>query len=230
MTIGQDGGVSYIDQDARSATFSQRVVAGYLALGKFSNEGGLQRTGGSLWLQSASSGAATIGTPSTNGFGQTNAGTESARARHAAGQARGQHPRRARIEVHLVAKAQRVAGDALVPGLAGQDRLVRLDARAAPRTGGSRTPLATPARRRLASTGSSGGTCQTTLACVGIAPGGGHERDGRAATGTDTANAAAGRRVRERARPSAPRPSRPARARAPSGRRGSGPRRRRCAG
>lgn len=74
VTIGQDGGVSYIDQDARSTTFGERVTAGYLALGKFSNEGGLQRTGGSLWLPSASSGTATIGTPNTNGFGQTNAG------------------------------------------------------------------------------------------------------------------------------------------------------------
>jgi flagellar hook protein FlgE len=73
-TIGQDGGVSYIDQDARSRTFGQRVTAGYLALAKFSNEGGLQRTGGSLWLQSASTGAPTIGTPNTSGFGQTNAG------------------------------------------------------------------------------------------------------------------------------------------------------------
>lgn len=74
VTIGQDGSVSYIDQDRASRTFGQRVVAGYLALGKFSNEGGLQRTGGSLWLPSASSGTATIGTPNTNGFGQTNAG------------------------------------------------------------------------------------------------------------------------------------------------------------
>ena len=74
VTIGQDGGVSYIDQDRVSPTFGQRVVAGYLALGKFSNEGGLQRSGGSLWLPSASSGPVTIGTPSTNGFGQTNAG------------------------------------------------------------------------------------------------------------------------------------------------------------
>jgi flagellar hook protein FlgE len=74
VTIGQDGGVSFIDQDSRSATFGQRVTAGYLALAKFSNEGGLQRAGGSLWLQSASSGAATIGTPNTSGFGQTNAG------------------------------------------------------------------------------------------------------------------------------------------------------------
>lgn len=74
VTIGQDGGVSYVDQDASSATFGQRVTAGYLALAKFSNEGGLQRAGGSLWEQSASSGAPTFGTPNTNGFGQTNAG------------------------------------------------------------------------------------------------------------------------------------------------------------
>lgn len=74
VTIGQDGGVSYVDQDSASRTFGQRVVAGYLALGKFSNEGGLQRSGGSLWLPSASSGPVTIGTPATAGFGQTNAG------------------------------------------------------------------------------------------------------------------------------------------------------------
>ena len=74
VTIGQDGGVSYIDQDARSTTFGQRVTAGYLALAKFPNEGGLQRTGGSLWTASASTGAATFGTPNTSGFGQTNAG------------------------------------------------------------------------------------------------------------------------------------------------------------
>ena len=74
VTIGQDGGVSYIDQDSRSGTFGQRVTAGYLALAKFSNENGLQRTGGSLWTASASTGAPTVGTPNTNGFGQTNAG------------------------------------------------------------------------------------------------------------------------------------------------------------
>ncbi len=74
VTIGQDGGVSYIDQDARSGTFGQRVTAGYLALAKFPNEGGLQRAGGSLWTASASTGAATVGTPNTSGFGQTNAG------------------------------------------------------------------------------------------------------------------------------------------------------------
>ena len=74
VTIGQDGGVSYIDQAPASATFGQRVTAGYIALAKFSNEGGLQRSGGSLWLQSASSGGPTVGTPSTTGFGQTVSG------------------------------------------------------------------------------------------------------------------------------------------------------------
>jgi flagellar hook protein FlgE len=74
VTVGQDGGVSYIDQAPASPTFGQRVTAGYLALAKFTNEGGLQRLGGSLWLQSASSGPATVGTPNTNGYGQTIAG------------------------------------------------------------------------------------------------------------------------------------------------------------
>jgi flagellar hook protein FlgE len=74
VTIGQDGGVSYVDQAPASPTFNQRVTAGYVTLAKFSNEGGLERNGGSLWLQSASSGPATVGTPNTNGFGQTVAG------------------------------------------------------------------------------------------------------------------------------------------------------------
>jgi len=74
VTIGQDGAVSYIDQAPASATFGKRVTAGYLALAKFSNEGGLERAGGSLWLESASSGAATVGTPGASGNGQTVSG------------------------------------------------------------------------------------------------------------------------------------------------------------
>lgn len=74
VTIGQDGGVSYVDETTGSPTFGQRVTAGYLALAKFSNEGGLERAGGSLWLSSASSGAPTVGTPSTQGYGQTISG------------------------------------------------------------------------------------------------------------------------------------------------------------
>jgi flagellar hook protein FlgE len=75
VTIGQDGGVSYIDQNAASPTFNQRVTAGYLALGKFTNEGGLERQGGSLWVSTAASGPASVGTPNTAGYGQTVAGT-----------------------------------------------------------------------------------------------------------------------------------------------------------
>lgn len=72
--IGQDGSVSYVDRDAASPTNGQRVVAGYIALGRFANEAGLQRNGGSLWTESASSGPATVETAGVNGNGQTIAG------------------------------------------------------------------------------------------------------------------------------------------------------------
>ena len=74
VSVGQDGAVSYVDQNAASPTFGDRVTAGYLGLAKFANEGGLQRAGGSLWLQSASSGAATVGTPGSTGLGNTVSG------------------------------------------------------------------------------------------------------------------------------------------------------------
>jgi flagellar hook protein FlgE len=74
LAIGQDGGVSYVDQNTTSPTYQQRVTAGYIALATFPNQSGLQRTGGSLWTATANSGAAVIGTPGTTGFGQTIAG------------------------------------------------------------------------------------------------------------------------------------------------------------
>jgi flagellar hook protein FlgE len=74
VNIAQDGALSYVDQGAASPTRGQRVVAGYIALAKFANEGGLQRAGGSMWTQSASSGAPTFGTPQAAGFGKTIAG------------------------------------------------------------------------------------------------------------------------------------------------------------
>jgi hypothetical protein len=49
---------------------------------------------------------------------------EAARAQHAPRQARREDPGRLRVEVHLVAEAQRVAGDALVPGLADAQALL----------------------------------------------------------------------------------------------------------
>jgi flagellar hook protein FlgE len=71
ISIGQDGGVSYTDENPASPTYQQQVTAGYLTLAQFPNEAGLQRLGGSLWGQSANSGAPVVGTPDTGGFGQT---------------------------------------------------------------------------------------------------------------------------------------------------------------
>jgi flagellar hook protein FlgE len=71
VNIGQDGGVTYIDENPNNGTYQQRVTAGYISLATFPNEAGLERDGGSLWSKSASSGNPTIGTPNTGGFGQT---------------------------------------------------------------------------------------------------------------------------------------------------------------
>ncbi|MGZ4239527.1 MAG: flagellar hook-basal body protein [Solirubrobacteraceae bacterium] len=75
VAIGQDGSVSYVDQNSSNATYQQRVTAGYLTLSTFPNEAGLTRMGGSLWTESAASGIPSTGTPNTAGFGQTIAGT-----------------------------------------------------------------------------------------------------------------------------------------------------------
>ena len=71
VSIGQDGSVTYQDQNAASPTYQQQVTAGYLSLAQFANETGLQRLGGSLWAQTANSGTPVVGTPNTGGFGQT---------------------------------------------------------------------------------------------------------------------------------------------------------------
>ena len=57
--------------NASSPTYQQRVTAGYISLASFPNEAGLERQGGSVWSQSASSGAPVVGTPNTGGFGKT---------------------------------------------------------------------------------------------------------------------------------------------------------------
>jgi flagellar hook protein FlgE len=75
VAIGQDGSVSYVDEDNTSPTYQQRVTAGYISLATFPNEAGLEREGGNLWNQSANSGAAVVGTPNTAGFGQTISGS-----------------------------------------------------------------------------------------------------------------------------------------------------------
>ncbi len=71
ISIGMDGSVGYTDNNAEDKTFGQRVVAGYLSLATFANEGGLERVGGSLWAATANSGLPIVGTPATPGFGAT---------------------------------------------------------------------------------------------------------------------------------------------------------------
>jgi len=71
VAIGQDGSVSYTDENKESKTFLQRVTAGYLSLATFPNESGLERLGGSLWARTANSGAPLVSTPGSPGFGTT---------------------------------------------------------------------------------------------------------------------------------------------------------------
>ena len=65
VSIGQDGAVTYIDENPASPTYQQQVTAGYLSLAQFPNQAGLERLGGSLWAQTANSGAPIVGTPAT---------------------------------------------------------------------------------------------------------------------------------------------------------------------
>jgi flagellar hook protein FlgE len=74
VSIGEDGAVSYTDENPKSPTFEQQVTAGYLSLAQFPNQDGLERLGGSLWGQTTNSGAPNVGTPDTGAFGQTVAG------------------------------------------------------------------------------------------------------------------------------------------------------------
>ena len=74
VAIGKDGSVSYIDGNPTSATYQQRVTAGYISLTTFPNEAGLQRDGGSLWSATTASGAAQTGQPGIGNYGQTISG------------------------------------------------------------------------------------------------------------------------------------------------------------
>jgi flagellar hook protein FlgE len=79
VAIGKDGSVTYTDNTVTAGVAGplngQQVTAGYLTLATFPNEAGLTRDGGSLWSTSQNSGTATVGTPSTGGFGSTIAGS-----------------------------------------------------------------------------------------------------------------------------------------------------------
>ena len=74
IAVGQDGSVTYVDQNAGNATYQQRVTAGYISLASFPNQAGLERLGGSLWASTSNSGNPTVGTPNTAGFGTTISG------------------------------------------------------------------------------------------------------------------------------------------------------------
>jgi flagellar hook protein FlgE len=74
VAIGQDGGVTYVDQNPANGTYQQRVCAGYLSLATFPNEAGLERQGGSLWAADANTGLPTVNTPGVNGMGNTISG------------------------------------------------------------------------------------------------------------------------------------------------------------
>jgi flagellar hook protein FlgE len=71
VSVGQDGSVSYTNENKESKTYLQRVTAGYISLATFPNESGLERLGGSLWARTANSGTPIIGTPDTPGYGLT---------------------------------------------------------------------------------------------------------------------------------------------------------------
>jgi flagellar hook protein FlgE len=71
VAIGQDGSVSYTDEEVGTENYLKRVTAGYLSLATFANESGLERLGGSLWAQTANSGTPLVGTPDTAGFGSS---------------------------------------------------------------------------------------------------------------------------------------------------------------
>src|SRR5918999_5336740 len=67
IAIGQTGDVTYVDATGT------RVTAGFISLATFSNTAGLERSGANRWLQSANSGAPTVGVPGAN-MGFTTAG------------------------------------------------------------------------------------------------------------------------------------------------------------
>lgn len=67
VAIGQNGDVTYVDATGT------RQTAGFISLATFSNSAGLERSGANRWLQSANSGAPTVGTPGAQ-FGFTTAG------------------------------------------------------------------------------------------------------------------------------------------------------------
>src|SRR3712207_940603 len=81
VAVAPDGAVSFVPPAgythpaALPPIANGRAIAGYVTLGKFANEAGLERSDGNRWRSTQASGAETAGTPALNGFGQTRGGT-----------------------------------------------------------------------------------------------------------------------------------------------------------
>ncbi|MGH2889754.1 MAG: flagellar hook-basal body protein [Solirubrobacteraceae bacterium] len=79
VAVGQDGAVSYTDENPTDPTYGQTVISGYISLATFPNPSGLQRMGNSTWDRSPASGplsgAVQTATPGLNGLGTTISGS-----------------------------------------------------------------------------------------------------------------------------------------------------------
>ncbi|MEV4422506.1 flagellar hook-basal body complex protein [Patulibacter sp. NPDC049589] len=73
ITVGGDGAVSYVDHSG-GANDGTRQTAGYLAVSRFANQAGMQRSGGSAWTATSNSGTPITGTPGADGNGTVMAG------------------------------------------------------------------------------------------------------------------------------------------------------------
>jgi len=71
VSIGQDGSVTYTDNNPADTTYQQTCTAGYLALASFPNEAGLTRDAGTHWTVSPNSGSPTFGTADNGTFATT---------------------------------------------------------------------------------------------------------------------------------------------------------------
>ena len=81
VAISPDGAVTFVppagytQPGALPPIANGRATAGYLTLGKFANEAGMERVNGNRWRSTQASGAEQSNTPGQNGFGQTIGGT-----------------------------------------------------------------------------------------------------------------------------------------------------------
>jgi flagellar hook protein FlgE len=81
VTIGPDGAVTFIPGPTYTPpaglppVTNGRATAGYISLAKFPNEQALERSSGNRFRANGASGAAVVGTPGANGFGNTIGGS-----------------------------------------------------------------------------------------------------------------------------------------------------------